>query len=110
VCLFIKKKYAQNILLKFKMKNCNLIMTPLLVNEKLVKENGSGNADAAQYRKLVGNLLYLTNTRPDIMYALGLLSRFIHQLSKTYFRVAKRVLRYIQGTKDFGPMFERNEK
>ena len=76
------------------MENCNPVMTPLLVNEKLVKEDGSGDVDAAQYRSLVGSLLYLTTTRP----------------SKTHFGVPKRVLRYIQGTKGFGLMFERNEK
>jgi Reverse transcriptase (RNA-dependent DNA polymerase) len=97
-------------LLKFKMENYNLVMTQLLVNEKLVKEDGNGDADAAQYKSLDGSLLYLIITRPDIMYASGLLSRFMHQLSKTHFGVAKRVLRYIQGTKDFDIMFERNEK
>jgi Reverse transcriptase (RNA-dependent DNA polymerase) len=104
-----QKKYAQNILSKFKMENCNPVMTPLLVNEKLVKEDGSGDADAAQYRSLVGSLLYLTTTRSDIMYSSGLLSRFMHQPSKTHFGVTKRVLRYVQGTKDYGLMFEKNE-
>jgi hypothetical protein len=42
-----QKNYVQNILLKFKMENYNLVMTPLLVDEKLVKEDGSGNPDAA---------------------------------------------------------------
>ena len=105
-----QKKYAENILSKFKMENCNPVMTPLLVNEKLVKEDGSGDADTAQYKNLVGSLLYLTTTRPDIMYASGLLSRFMHQPSKTHFGVAKRVLRYVQGTKNYGIMFERNER
>jgi hypothetical protein len=73
-----QKKYAQNIILKFKMKNYNSVMTSLLVNEKLVKEDGSGDADAVQYRSLIGSLLYLTTTRLDIMYALILLSRFMH--------------------------------
>jgi Reverse transcriptase (RNA-dependent DNA polymerase) len=49
-----QKKYVQNILLKFKMENYNPVMTPLLVNEKLVKEDGSGDADATQYKSLVG--------------------------------------------------------
>ncbi|KAJ4764255.1 polyprotein [Rhynchospora pubera] len=105
-----QKKYAQSILSKFNMENCNPVKTPLLVNEKLMKDDGSGNADAAQYRSLVGSLLYLTTTRPDIMYASGLLSRFMHQPSKMHYGVAKRVLRYIQGTKDYGLMFERNER
>jgi hypothetical protein len=56
------------------MKNYNPVKTSSLVNEKLVKEDDSGDADAAQYRNLVENLLYLTTTRVDIMYASGLLS------------------------------------
>jgi hypothetical protein len=58
----------------------------------------------------VGSLLYLTTIRSDIMYVLGLLSRFMHQPRKIHFGVVKRVLRCIQCTKDFDHMFERNEK
>jgi hypothetical protein len=92
------------------MKNYNPVKTSSLVNEKLVKEDDSGDADAAQYRNLVENLLYLTTTRVDIMYASGLLSWFMHQLSKTHFGVVKRMLMYIQGIKDFSLMFDMNEK
>jgi hypothetical protein len=84
-----QKKYAQNIFIKFKMKNYNSIMILLLVNEKLVKDDGSGDVDAAQYRSLVGSLLYLITTRSNIMYASRLLSRFMYQPSKIHFRVAK---------------------
>jgi hypothetical protein len=54
VCLFLKRSMFKNILLKFKMENYNPVMTPLLVNEKLVKEDSSGDADATQYKSLVG--------------------------------------------------------
>ncbi|XP_047335591.1 secreted RxLR effector protein 161-like [Impatiens glandulifera] len=91
------------------MENCNPVMTPLVVNEKLVKDDGSGDADAVQYRSLVGSLLYLTITRPDIMYTTGLLSRFMHRPSKIHLGVAKRVLRYIKGTMEYGLMFEKND-
>jgi hypothetical protein len=91
------------------MENYNPMMTPLLVNEKLVKEYGSSDADAAQYRSLIESLLYLT-TIPDIMYASGLLSRFMHQPSKIHFGVTKKVLWYVQGTKNYDLIFERNER
>ncbi|XP_047320336.1 uncharacterized mitochondrial protein AtMg00810-like [Impatiens glandulifera] len=106
-----QNKYAQSINSKFKMENCNLVMTPLVVNEKLVKDDGSGDgdADAVQYRSFVGSLLYLTITRPDIMYVTGLLSRFMHRPSKIHLRVAKRVLRYIKGTMEHGLMFKKND-
>ena len=107
VFLFIKKKYAKTILEKFGMGNCNPITTPLIVNEKLKKEDGSKDVDASIYRSLVGSLLYLTATRPDIMYATSLLSRFMHNPRQTHIGVARRVLRYIQGTLDYGILFER---
>lgn len=87
---------------------CNPVATPLIVNEKLSKEDGSKKANASLYRSLVGSLLYLTATRPDIMYATSLLSRYMHNPSQTHFGVAKRVLRYIKGTLDFGILYEKN--
>ena len=48
------------------MKDCKSVATPLIVNEKLSKEDGSKEVDASIYRSLVGSLLYLTATRPDL--------------------------------------------
>lgn len=103
-----QKKYAKTILKKFGMEGCNSVPTPLVVNEKLQKEDGSKEVDASIYRSLVGSLLYLTATRPDIMYAASLLSRFMHKPTQIHFGTAKRVLRYIQGSMEYGIMFERN--
>lgn len=104
-----QKKYVDNILKKFKMEACNPVPIPLVVNEKFMKEDGSGDVDPSMFRSLVGSLLYLTTTRPDIMYATSLLSRFMHKPSNIHYGVAKRVLRYIKGTKDYGIMYEKNE-
>ena len=82
--------------------------TPLVVDEKLLKEYGSNEIDASFYRSLVGSLLHLMATRPNIMYATSLLSRFMQKLSQTHFGVAKRVLRYIQGTLDYSIVYEKN--
>jgi len=68
--------------------------TPLPVNEKLKKEDGGNKVDATLYRSLVGNLLYLTATRSDIMFAACLLSRFMHSPSHFHFAAAKRVLTF----------------
>ena len=76
--------------------------TPLIANEKFKKQDGTKAADAAAYRSIIGSLLYLAVTWPDIMFATSLLSRFMQSPSQIHFGAAKRVLRYIQGTKDFG--------
>ncbi|XP_019433601.1 PREDICTED: uncharacterized protein LOC109340381 [Lupinus angustifolius] len=84
------------------------VATPLVTNEKLQKDDGSPQADASLYRSLIGSLLYLTATRPDIMYATSLLSRFMQSPSQIHFGVGKRILRYLQGTKEFGIWYKTN--
>ena len=101
--VFISQKlYAEKILKKFRMDGCKSVSTPLVVNEKLMKEDGGKKANETLYRSLIGNLLYLTATRPDIMFAANLLSRFMHSPSHFHYAAAKRVLRYIQGTTSYG--------
>ncbi|XP_068336609.1 secreted RxLR effector protein 161-like [Pyrus communis] len=65
--------------------------------------------DASLYRKIVGSLLYLTATRPAIMYTASLLSRFMHNLTKIHLGTAKRVHRYVQGTIDFEIKYEKGK-
>ena len=49
------------------------------------------------------------NTRPDLSYAVSILSRYMQEPRESHWNVAKRVLRYLQGTKDFGLEFKRNK-
>lgn len=102
VIFISQKKYVQDLLKKFKMYGCKVVATPLVPNEKLRKEDGTKSADASTYRSLIGSLLYLTATRPDIMYATSLLSRFMTSPSQVHYGSAKRLLRYLQGTVNFG--------
>ncbi|GAV66772.1 hypothetical protein CFOL_v3_10282 [Cephalotus follicularis] len=67
-------------------------------------------ADSSVYRSLIGSLLYLTATRPDLMYSASLLSRFMQSPSKINFRAAKRVLKYVRGTTHLGIWFKSNAK
>lgn len=65
--------------------------------------------DSTTYRQLIGSLIYLTNTRPDLSYAISILSRFMQEPRYNHWNAAKRVLRYIQGTKDFGLLYTKTK-
>ena len=62
------------------------------------------------YRQLVRSLLYVTATRPDITFVASLLARFMHGPSKKHMGVTNRVLRYIQGTLDYGIEYEKGKE
>ncbi|CAL8176390.1 unnamed protein product [Prunus armeniaca] len=105
-----QKKYAKTLLDMFGFKDCKSIATPLAVNEILSKQDGSEQADESLYRQVVGSLLYLTATRPDIMFVASLLARFMHGPTIKHMGTTKRVLRYIQGTLDYGIAYERGKE
>lgn len=104
-----QKKYALSLLEKFGLMNCKSVSTPRVVNEKLSKTDGSEPVDEGLYRQIVGNLLYLTATRPYVMFAASLLARFMHCPPNKHYGIAKRVLRYIQGTIDYGIEYNKGE-
>ncbi|CAL8990976.1 unnamed protein product, partial [Prunus brigantina] len=105
-----QRKYASSLLDNFGLKECKSVAIPLVATEKLSKEDGSGAASEDQYRKIVGSLLYLTATRPDVMYAASLLARYMHNPTNKHYGTAKRVLRYIKGTLDYGLMYEKGKR
>ncbi|KAJ4961692.1 hypothetical protein NE237_021602 [Protea cynaroides] len=105
-----QRKYVVEILKKFGMASCKPIASPLVVNEKLMKEDGAKKVDATSYRSLVRNLLYLTTTRPDIMFAASFLFKFIKNNSHIQLGAAKRVLRYLQDTICYGIKFRKDSK
>ncbi|XP_031272064.1 uncharacterized protein LOC116130460 [Pistacia vera] len=70
--------------------------TPLPLHLKLVKNDGKRKADGRSYRSLVGSLMYLTATMPDVIFSINLLSRFMQEPSEEPFAAAKSVLRYLK--------------
>jgi hypothetical protein len=100
--LLSQPKYALDLLKKFKMENCKSAPTPIDAGTKLRSNSISEKFDGTLYRKLVGSLLYLTATRPDIAYAVGMVSRFMSDPHLEHWNAAKRILRYIKGTYNLG--------
>jgi len=100
-------KYAGQVLEKFGMAECNPIVTPLEVGLQLVKADESD--DALPYHEAVGSLMYLmVETRPDLAFAIGKLSRFVSCYGKEHWAAIKRVLRYVKGSMNKGLVFDKN--
>ncbi|XP_019090948.1 PREDICTED: uncharacterized protein LOC109128623 [Camelina sativa] len=104
-----QRKYAQQQLKKFGMKNCKSVATPLLPQTKCVEE-GKELTNPKLYRSMVGGLLYLAATRPDLAFAASYLSKSLSQPREQHLQEAKRVLRYIQGTIDYGLNFKKTSQ
>ena len=80
------------------MKEYNPLSTPMEQKLNLISSEGKEFEDATKYWQLVGSLIYLTTTRPDISYVVGILSRFMHKPCEGHWSAAKRDLRYLKGT------------
>eukprot|EP00253_Pinus_taeda_P006280 PITA_06280 len=100
-------EYARNLLEKFTMDQCRTTATPLQQNLKLSSDDGTKEVDATMYRQLVGSLIYLTTTRPDLAYSISVLSQFMAKPLESHWNAAKSVLRYICAQKDFSFVKER---
>ncbi|XP_057751139.1 secreted RxLR effector protein 161-like [Arachis stenosperma] len=115
VCLYVddflyweqlKKKYANDILKKFQMEHSKPVSTPVEEKFKLLREDKGGAVNHTYYKSLIGSLRYLTATRPDIVFGIGLLSRFMEEPCTNHLQAAKRILRYIKGTLNDGIYYE----
>lgn len=98
------------------MKDAKTISTPLEVNIKITKEASPRSEDERAemknrpYRELVGGIIYLANaTRPDLAFAVSILSRFSTNPGELHWMLAKRVLRYLKGTSHYGIKYTKNQ-
>ena len=88
-----QKKYAREILKKFQMEECKATRTPMNQKEKLSKEDETQKVDEGFFRSLIGCLMYLIATRPDILFVVSYLSQFMHCASEMHLRAAKKSIK-----------------
>ncbi|KAJ9547690.1 hypothetical protein OSB04_020233 [Centaurea solstitialis] len=101
--LFLSQStYAKQILARANMSACNPTTTPVDPTSKLSATSGPPVKDPTLYRSLAGALQYLTFTRPDISYAVQQVCLFMHDPRESHLQALRRILRYIQGTIQFG--------
>ena len=87
------------------MSNCKTAPTPVITGLKLSKDDEGSTVDPVLFKRIVGILMYLTATRPDIMYGVSLISRFMESPKDSHWQAGKIILRYVSGTKDLGYVF-----
>jgi len=102
-----QQKYAKDLLQRYGMLDCKPISTPMDPNVRLQEDEGNDLEDMTMYRQLVGSLIYLTLTRPDISYPVGVVSRYMSKPKKPHLDAVKRILRYVKGTINFGIMYKK---
>ncbi|XP_062191255.1 secreted RxLR effector protein 161-like [Phragmites australis] len=91
------------------MADCNPCKIPMEPQLKLSKESTSAPMDATVYISLVGSLRYLINTRPDLAFSVGYVSRFMEEPHEDHLAAVKHILRYIAGTCGWGLFYARKK-
>jgi hypothetical protein len=102
-----KTKYTQDILNKFGMKDAKPIKTPMGTNGHLDLDTEGKSVDQKVYRSMIGSLLYLCASRPDIMLSVCMCARFQADPKEAHLTAIKRILRYLSYTPKFGLWYPR---
>ncbi|CAL1409432.1 unnamed protein product [Linum trigynum] len=106
--LFVsQKKYIKDLLDTAQYSKCIPCSTPMEQNLKLTRESGDllDNEEQSVYRSLVGSLIYLTHTRPDISYAVQVVSQYMGMARTMHMDAVHRLLRYLKQTQEVGMFF-----
>ncbi|GJT10283.1 retrovirus-related pol polyprotein from transposon TNT 1-94 [Tanacetum coccineum] len=99
---FNQSKYIKEMLRKFGLEDSKPTKTPMSTKIKLTKDDEADSMDSSKYQGLIGSLLYLTASRPDIMFSVCLSARFQENSKTTHLEVVKRIFMYIRGTIHLG--------
>ncbi|KAK1424192.1 hypothetical protein QVD17_19513 [Tagetes erecta] len=101
--IFINQsKFVEKLLKKFKTQDCQNIRTPSDVNCKIQPDPKGKSVDQTLYKSMIGSLMYLTASRPDIMYAVCVCARYQSDPKESHLVVVKRIFRYLKGKPNLG--------
>ncbi|GKD23267.1 putative ribonuclease H-like domain-containing protein [Tanacetum coccineum] len=101
--IFINQsKYVLEILKKYGMETCDPVGTPMEIKDKLDLDQHGSPVDETKYRSMIGALMYLTSSRPDIIHATCLCARYQAKPTEKHLKEVKRIFRYLWGTINTG--------
>jgi hypothetical protein len=95
-------KYTNNLMKKFNMAKLKAVSTLMSSVASLGPDEDGESVDQREYRSMIGSLLYLTTTRPDIQFTVGLCARFQTSTCSSHRTAVQRVFRYLKHTSEFG--------
>ncbi|XP_062085813.1 uncharacterized mitochondrial protein AtMg00810-like [Humulus lupulus] len=103
-----QSKYVKNLVKKFGLKNAKHTNIPTNTTLKLSKDEQAMKVDPTLYRSMIGSLLYLTASHPDIYYSVGVCARYQANPMESHISAVKRIIRYVNSTVDFGIWFSKD--
>jgi len=103
-----QSKYTKELLKKFKLEECKEMNTPMHPTCTLSKEDQGSKVDQKLYRGMIGFLLYLTASRPDILFSVCLCARFQSDPREPHLTTVKRIFRYLKGTTNLGLLYKKS--
>ncbi|XP_050878514.1 secreted RxLR effector protein 161-like [Lathyrus oleraceus] len=100
-------EYCKDLLKRFGMVDAKSIDTPMATNGNLERNENGKDVEVKKYRGMIGYLLYLTASRPDIMFSVCMCSRYQSAPKESHLNVVKLIFRYIHGTSNYGIWFSK---
>ncbi|CAJ2661640.1 unnamed protein product [Trifolium pratense] len=103
-----QSKYTKELLKKFNLDDCKIMNTPMHSTTNMSKSEDEGKVDQKVYRGMIGSLLYLTASRPDILFSVCLCARFQSDPRESHLTAVKRIFRYLKGTTNLGLLYKKS--
>ncbi|PRQ49627.1 putative RNA-directed DNA polymerase [Rosa chinensis] len=103
-----QRKYVLDLLTKTGLLDCRPVDTPIEQNHCLAEYPDQVPTDRARYQRLVGRLIYLAHTRPDVAYAVSVVSQFMHNPSESHMDAVMRILKYLKSAPGMGVLFSKH--
>jgi hypothetical protein len=85
------------------------VSTPMVVGCKLSKDDISPDVDQRTYRSMIGNIMYITTSHPNIMQVVGMVGHYQSAPKQSYLATVKRIFKYLKGTMTYGLWYPRNQ-
>ena len=104
-----QSKYAKNLVKKFGLESASSVRTSMNPNVKLIVDLLGKSVDSSLYRSMIGSLLYLTPSRLDTSYSMGVCARYQANSKESHMIALKRIIKYVKTTADFGVWYSKDK-